>query len=95
MVGEDVREAVETRELTESALDLVDAREAVEGRAEVVAILPGMMSFVCVFVVGSPDRCVLHEQPQCRSKFRVQRRRRQVAIHSAPMGKCKQTDVIR
>ena len=44
MVGEEMREAVEARECREGAEDFVEAREAVEGRAERAAILPGMMN---------------------------------------------------
>jgi hypothetical protein len=39
-----VREAVDTRELREAALDFVEVWEAVEGRADREAILPGMTS---------------------------------------------------
>ena len=45
MVGDDIREAVETRELSESAEDFVDVWEAVEGRAERAATLPGIISW--------------------------------------------------
>jgi hypothetical protein len=44
-LGEEVREAVEAREWREAALDFVEVWEAVEGRADREAILPGMVDF--------------------------------------------------
>ena len=42
-MGDDIREVVKTRELSEGAEDFV---EAVEGRAERAATLPGMISWL-------------------------------------------------
>ena len=46
MVGDDICEAVDTRELSEGKEDFVDVREAVEGRAERAATLPGIISWL-------------------------------------------------
>ena len=43
MVGDEMREVVEARECREGAEDFVEVREAVEGRTERAAILPGIM----------------------------------------------------
>jgi hypothetical protein len=54
MVGDDMREAAEIREFREGAADFVDVWEAVEGRADREATLPGMMGLVSISVV---DEC--------------------------------------
>ena len=56
-----MREAVETRELREGAEDFEDTWEAVEGRIDRAAILPGMMNLSGSLLTTSAGRGVEHE----------------------------------
>jgi hypothetical protein len=70
MVGDDMREAVEARELREDPVDFIDVCEAVEGRADRAAILPGMVNWAGSVLKTSADRRVEHEQHECQKQSR-------------------------
>jgi hypothetical protein len=61
-----MREAVDTRELREGAVDFVDACETVEGRADRGPTLQGMMGLVSICVVDECGQGGMHEMHECR-----------------------------